>query len=96
MLDAIPLVIGMAHDYSLETRIRCAIETHLEAGVEPRTLVMNPETWHRLLLEFEGVKIGTDYYWAPAAGAGSNVTFFLGIPILIKDFVADMEVIVGV
>lgn len=96
MLDAIPLVIEMAHDYSLETRIRCAIETHREAGEEPRTLVMNTNTWLQLVGEIEGTKFDTDYYWTPAAGAGSKVTFFKGIPILLKDFVADMEVLVGV
>lgn len=88
-------MIEMAHDYSLETRIRCQLETHLAAGDEPRTLVMNSETWHLLLDELEGVAYGTSYYWAPITG-DNPVPFFKGIPILIKDFVADMEVLVGV
>lgn len=96
MLEAIPLVIGMAHDYSLETRIRCAIQAHTEAGETPRTLVMNKGTWLQLVSEFEGTTFDTDYYWLPAAGSGSSISFFLGIPILLKDFVADMEVLVGV
>lgn len=95
MLEGITLVIELAHDHSLETRIRCAIEAHQEAGEEPRTLVMNADTWHQLMSEVEGFKYGVDYYWAPKVGE-SEITFFHGIPILIKDFVADMEVLVGV
>lgn len=99
MLDSIDLVIGMARDYSLETRIRVLVDAHRVIGEEPRTLVMNAATWHLLRAEIAAISNWNtqSYFWV-----GNNpkspeeVTFFKGIPILLKDFVADMEVIVGV
>ena len=91
---AIDLVIGLANDYSLETRIRRLIEAHQADGDEPRTLVMNVATWKLLVAELHGRSYTDAYFWAPVQE--NSVTFFRGIPILIKDFVADSEVIVGV
>lgn len=97
MLDAIGLVIGLAYDHSLETRIRVLIAEHRSAGDEPRTLVMNTATWHLLRDEIATVSNWNtqSYFWVPNQDEGM-VTFFHGVPILIKDFIADMEVIVGV
>lgn len=91
---ALDLVIGLAHDYSLETRVRRLIESYRESGAEPRTLVMNVETWHSLVEELHGRTYGDGYFFVPQ-GEGA-VTFFRGVPILIKDFVAYSEVLVGV
>lgn len=91
---AVDLVIGLAHDYSIETRVRRLIEAHEADGAMPRTLVMNIVTWRRLCFELEGRSIAGAYWWAPAQDGA--LTFFRGIPILIKDFVADQEVLVGV
>lgn len=92
-LKAILLVIDMAHTYTLETRIRCQIETHRLAGVEPQTLVMNFGTMNQLLSELDGHKYAMNYFWIPAQG---DVMRFHGLPILVKDYVADMEVLIGV
>jgi len=90
---AIDLVIGLAHDYSVETRIRRLIESHTVDGLTPRTLVMSTETWHALVEELNGRKFGNGYYWSPAS---SDITFFRGLPILIKDYVAEGDILVGV
>ena len=91
------MVIGMAADYSLETRIRRLLDGHREAGAEPRTLVMNAGTWRTLLAELDGYAYHDGYFWLPDHQmVGSPASAFLGVPILIKPFIADMEVIVGV
>lgn len=89
-------MIELAYDHSLETRIRRLIEVHREGGDEPRTLVMNTGTWHALVDELEGRTYNHSYYWYPTAKGDDKISFFLGVPILLKDFVADMEVLVGV
>lgn len=91
---AVDLVIGLAHDYSIETRVRRLIEAHESDGDTPRTLVMNVVTWRQLVFELEGRQFTDAYFWAPVKEGA--LTFFRGIPILIKDFVADQEVLVGV
>lgn len=93
LLSAIELVIELAHEYSLETRIRRLIASHEETGDEVRTLVMNADTWIRLVEELEGRTYTQQYYWHPTQ---SDISFFRGVPILIKEFMADMEVIAGV
>lgn len=98
-LVVIGLVIEMAHDYSIETRVRCLLESHMVEGTQPRTLVMNETTWRQLLWELKGRSYRDGYFWTPQQGGGPDpgmVTAFLGVPILIKDFMADQEVIVGV
>jgi hypothetical protein len=102
MLAAIGLVISMAHDHSLETRIRCLIASHRAADEVPKTLVMNRSTWHDLVDELDGVTYDTGYFWTPSfKNVNENesmdtISFYQGIPILIKDFVADSDVIVGI
>lgn len=99
-ITAIDLTVDMAHDFALETRIRRLIDAHFAGGDKPRTLVMNVETWHRLLWELDGKGYIDGYFWTPqpkgAIADPSQVTTFLGLPILIKDFMPDLEVIVGV
>ena len=90
---ALTLVIDLAHDYSLETRIRRLLEEHLETGDTPRTLVMSSETWQTLVSELSGRSYSQGYFWTPQ---GNSMSFFRGLPILIKDFIAEGEVIVGV
>jgi hypothetical protein len=95
------LVIDMAHDYALETRIRSLINEHQKHGADPRTLVMNVKTWKQLVWEIGGRGYKDGYFWTPQPEAtlldpNYGVTTYLGIPILIKDFVADLDVIVGV
>lgn len=96
----INLVLDMAADYALETRIRRLIDDHLEAGATPRTLVMNVETWYRLVYELEGRGYRSGYFWTPQPEGTvlnpEHVTTFMGLPILIKDFLPDLEVIIGV
>ncbi len=85
----------MAHDYSLETRIRRLISDHMEAGAQPRTLVMNAGTWRTLVFEVAGYSGG--YFWSPTKQPSEDdVTTFMGVPILVKEFMPDMEVVVGV
>jgi len=100
MLAAIGLVISMAHDHSLETRIRCLIEAHRAADEVPKTLVMNRSTWHDLVDELQGTTYDNGYFWTPSyknvGDPMDTVSFFQAIPILIKDFVADQDVIVGI
>ena len=104
MLEAIALVIALAHDHSIETRIRCLVAAHQADGDQPRTLVMNAMTWVSLAEELEGCSFTQDYFWIPGKKSGkarpladpNAVTFYLGMPILIKEFVADMEILVGV
>ena len=87
--------VEMAHDFSLETRIRRLIFAHYEAGAQPRTLVMGPETWRTLVTEVYGYSQG--YFWSPTNPPdGDHVSTFMGLPILVKDFMPDMEVVVGV
>lgn len=93
--------IAMAHDFSVETRIRVLIDAHFESGDRPRTLVMNMGTWRQLVLELEGKGYHGGYFWTPQPEGQmmnpvESITTFLGIPILIKDFLPDQEVIVGV
>jgi hypothetical protein len=93
-------VIGLAHDYSLETRIRRLIESHQLAGASPSALVMNTLTWRHLVTEMNGRGYAGGYFWTSAIeGAKLKPTdnfAFLGIPILIKEFIPDDEVIIGV
>lgn len=98
MIEVVALTIALAHDYAIETRIRRLLEAHQAAGDEPRTLVMSTETWHELIEELEGTRIDKGYFWAPGSGGRvlDSVSFFKGIPILIKDFVAYGEILVGV
>jgi hypothetical protein len=94
------LTIDLAHDYALETRIRRLLSDHQQAGDQPRTLVMNTETWHRLLWELDGKGYSKGYFWTPQPEGSiadpKQVTSFYRLPILIKDFLPDLEVIVGV
>jgi len=92
-LSGIEAVIGMAHDYSIETRLRRLIESHELAGSVPRTIVMNAMTWRALLDELEGRLVYNGYWYRPK---GTDLSFFLGVPILIKDFVANEEILIGV
>ena len=91
----------MAHDFALETRIRCLIDAHWESGTAPRTLVMNMETFYRFMIELDGKGYRQGYFWTPqpegtVLNARDNICTFLGLPILIKDFLPDLEVVVGV
>lgn len=100
-LIVVGLVIEMAHDYSIETRIRCLLESHQAAGEQPRTLVMNAITWKQLMWELNGRGYRDGYFWTPQPEGSVldpdyGITAFLGIPILIKEFLPDQEVIVGV
>jgi hypothetical protein len=92
VLEAIGLVIDLARDHSIETRVRVLVDAHVAAGSPPRMLVMNAGTWDQLRWEIGDPAIAS-YLWIPAK---EGVPFFLGVPILVKDYVADMEVIVGV
>lgn len=91
--SGIETVIGLAHDYSIETRLRRLIESHTAAGTEPRTIVMNTETWHALCDELQGRSYTNGYWFAPKSGP---ISFFCGVPVLIKDFVANEEILIGV
>lgn len=100
-IAAIDLTVDMAHDYALETRIRRLIEAHWASRETPRTLVMNVETWHRLMWELDGRGFRSGVFWTPqpegtAADPSHHITTYLGLPILVKDFMPDLEVIVGV
>lgn len=100
-IAAIELTCDMAADYALETRVRRLIEAHFASGTPPRTLVMNIETWHRLHWELDGKGFSNGYFWTPQpegsiADPRNHISSFLGLPILIKDFLPDLEVIVGV
>lgn len=100
-ITALDLTVDMAHDYALETRIRRLIEAHWASHEKPRTLVMNTETWHRLLWELDGKGFDSGYFWTPQpegdiANPKKHISSYLGLPILIKDFLPDLEVIVGV
>lgn len=88
--------IELAYEYSLETRIRRLLAEHYKAGYEPRTLVMNERTWHNFVIEVEGFRGG--YLWSPPGHYAHQdvVSTYRGIPILVKAFVADQEVLVGV
>lgn len=88
------LVIDLAPDISVETRIRQAIDTHLEAGIIPRTVVINFKTMEALVQEMEGITYDNTYFWMASMGKGSYN--FLGLPILVKDFIPDREVVIGV
>lgn len=93
--------VSMAVDFSLETRIRRLIEDHTAVGVNPRTLVMNRGTWNRLVQELDGRGYRGGYFWTPQPEGvlmdpDQHVTTFRGLPILIKNFLPDQEVIVGV
>lgn len=95
----IDLTVEMAHDYALETRIRCLVDQYAAAGDQIRTLVMNADTWKRLVWEAGSYRNGL--FWTPAPQGSlpdpdSYVTTYLGIPILVKEFMPDMEVVVGV
>jgi hypothetical protein len=91
------MVTQIARDYSVETRIRQAIDTHLEAGVIPRTVVVNFQTLEALVNELEGTKYDNAYFWTSVHYVGSSsAQSFLGLPILVKDFIADWEVVIGV
>lgn len=93
--------VSMAADFSVETRIRRMLQAHWEAGDKPRTLVMNIHTWHALVDELDG-RMYQNYFWTPldfvksAPDPERNTTTFLGLPILIKNFLPTPEVIVGV
>lgn len=100
-LAAIEIVIELAHDYSLETRIRRLITDHQAGGDQARTLVMNIATWRMLVDEMSGEWFSKGHFWTPQAEGSTPdpenfISSFRGLPILIKDFVADQEVIVGV
>lgn len=97
----IDLTVDLAHDYALETRIRRLIADHRQAGERPRTLVMNTETWYRLLWELDGKGYSKGYFWTPQPEGAvpdpvNHISSFTGLPILIKDFLPDLEVIIGV
>lgn len=97
----IELTIDMAIDYALETRIRRLLLDHIQAGEVPRTLVMNTETWYRLLWELDGRGYSKGYFWTPQPEGSTpdpknHISSFRGLPILIKDFLPDLEVIIGV
>lgn len=100
LINLINWTVDMAADYSLETRIRRLINDHIAVGARPRTLVMNAETWHRLLWEVsETHGYSAGYFWIPEPAfdpSGNGVSSFLGLPILIKGFLPVEEVIVGV
>jgi hypothetical protein len=89
--------VSMAADFSIETRIRRLIRAHWEAGDTPRTLVMSLETWAGLIGELDGRLYG-GYYWTPTppSTADKQTHTFMGLPILIKNFLPVSEVIVGV
>lgn len=99
-LAAIALVIAMARDFSIETRIRRLLHEHEAAGDRPRTLVMNVKTWHQLVSELEDRTYSGSYFWSPNTGVpmapAESVTSFYGLPILIKEYIADELILVGV
>ena len=91
----------MAHDFALETRIRRLLDAHLANGDVPRTLVMSRTTWKRLVWELDGRGYKNGYFWSPQPEGAimdpeNHVTTFKGLPILIKDFLPESEVIIGV
>lgn len=91
-------VIDMAYDYSIETRIRFLLDSHVAAGEKPRTIVMNTTTWKQLVWEAGSYRGG--YFWT-SQSEGTLLdpeapSSFRGIPILVKDFVSDQEVFIGV
>jgi hypothetical protein len=99
--DLLTKVISMAYDFSIETRLRRLIESHWQAGDKPRTLVMNHETWKQLMWELDGRGFRYGLYWTPQPeGAvmdpSANISTYLGLPILIKDFLPNEEIIVGI
>lgn len=94
-------IIEMATLYSMETRIRRLMNEHYEAGASPRTLVMNMVTWRRLVQELDGRGYRDGLFWTPQAEGSlldpvENTHAYMGVPILIKDFLPDMEIIIGV
>lgn len=100
-LDGVLLVIDLANDYSIETRVRHLIEAHERAGDKPRTLVMNKGTWRRLVDESGGESFKNGYFWTPqkegtVADPERFITTYRGLPVLVKAFVADQEVLIGV
>jgi hypothetical protein len=97
VLEVVALTVALAKDFALETRIRRLIVEHQAAGSEPRTLVMSKNTWHELMEELKGRTFDSGYYWVPTNTMDSDpVPFFHGVPILIKEYVAYGEVLVGV
>ena len=57
---------------------------------------MHRDTWAQLVEELADRQLG-GYYWTPAPQFSSSITTtFLGLPILIKNFLPYPEVIVGV
>lgn len=61
---------------------------------------MNAPTWFRLVEELDGRGFRAGYFWSPQSEGEvldpGHVTTFMGLPILIKDFLPDLEVIIGV
>lgn len=77
------------------------LDEHRRAGTKPRTLVMNVDTFKQLIWEVDGRWFKDGYLWWPNDQEGKSVTTdstatFYGIPVLVKDFIPDHEVIVGV
>lgn len=59
---------------------------------------MNAKTWHHLVGELAGRTYSDAYFWTPRYDGPSveAVTSFYGVPILIKNFIADDDILVGV
>lgn len=91
----------MANDFSIETRLRRLLDSHWEVGAVPRTLVMNHQTWKQLMFELHGRGYRNGLFWTPQPEGTvldpiQNICTYYGLPVLIKDFLPDEEIIIGV
>ena len=76
---------------TITQRARQVIDIHVDAGIMPASLVMNTKTLVSFVTEHE-----TTYYWWPRLNSQSLEYQFLGIPIVVRNFLPDGEVIAGV
>lgn len=77
---------------TVSQRVDQAINVHLEAGVEPKTVVLSPATLSAWMKEVDPTKeISWTWFVDP-----TTRTQYKGIPVELRDFIADGEVIIGV
>ena len=67
-----------------------AIEIHIEAGIQPRLVVMNRKNFMTIVEEAFGYR---DLFWAPDS---ANAFQFFGVNVEVRDFIQDGDVIIGV
>lgn len=88
-MKALLEVIALAHEYSLETRVRRLVDTYGAAGTPVKTLVMHTDTLWDLMGEQRDpncLKVLVE----------DDVYEYKGLIVLLKDEVPTGEVVVGV